>query len=254
MTTDSNDVLPAEDSLCQVLAAAHRERVYEHREPDDGTDDGCLRQGGDPANRSDVVKEPQHQPVVDGAQKSGQQSEDDEKGQPREGRGADGFDVEVGVVSQDQPRAAHRCDSREKRRQHGFYPERLRDLFEREKGSSDRCVERDRQAGTAQRRLHHPDLGIGQPSAPRRFGSDRRAHVHRRPFAAQHKPGSHAQHTADELRRKQADERWPGIAPKNRLDMLDAASGGQRLPPHDQGGQGCAGRGGGHGDQPAWSR
>ena len=107
MTTESNDVLSAEDPLCQVLAAAHRERVDEHREPDDGTDDGCLRQGRDSANRSDVVEEPQHQPVVDGTQTSGQQSEDDEKGQPCESRSADGFDVEVGMVSQDQPRASH---------------------------------------------------------------------------------------------------------------------------------------------------
>ena len=46
-------------------------------------------------------------------------------------------------------------------------------------------------------------------------------------------------------------QRWPRLAQKNRLDMLDAASGGQRLPPHDQGGQCRAGRGGGHGHQPA---
>ena len=41
---------------------------------------------------------------------------------------------------------------------------------------------------------------------------------------------------------------------KDRFDMLDAAAGGQRLPPHDQGGQGGACRGGGHRDQPAGPR
>ena len=42
----------------------------------------------------------------------------------------------------------------------------------------------------------------------------------------------------------QSDERRPGLTQKNRFDMLDAASGGQRLPPHDQVRQGCACRGG----------
>ena len=47
-----NEVLSAEDPLGQVLAAAHRERVHEHREPDDRTDDGRLRQGRDSAYRA----------------------------------------------------------------------------------------------------------------------------------------------------------------------------------------------------------
>ena len=98
-----HEVLSAEDPLCQVLAAAHRERVDEHREPDDRTDDGRLRQGRDAAYRSDVVKEPQHQPVVNGTETSGQQAEGDEKGQPCESRSVDGFDLKVGMVSQHQP-------------------------------------------------------------------------------------------------------------------------------------------------------
>jgi hypothetical protein len=102
MTTD-NYVVSAEDPLCQVLAAAHRERVNEHREPDDRTDDGSLRQGRNAAYRTDVVKEPQHQPVVNGTQTSGQQSEDDEKWQPSQRRSTDGFDLKVGVVAQDHP-------------------------------------------------------------------------------------------------------------------------------------------------------
>jgi hypothetical protein len=38
--------------------------------------------------------------------------------------------------------------------------------------------------------------------------------------------------------------------------MLDTAPGRQRLPPHDQGGQCCARRGGGHWHEPAgpWQR
>jgi hypothetical protein len=162
--------------------------------------------------------------------------------------------MKVGVVSQDQPRTAHGCDSRKQCRQYGFHPKRLRDLLKGEKGAADRCIERDSEAGPAQCRLHHPDLGIGQPGAPPRFGADRRAHVDRRPLPAQHKPRSDAQHTTDELRREQADERQLSFSPKDRLDMLDTASSSQRLPPHDEGGKGCAGRDGSHRDQPAWSR
>ena len=61
------------------------------------------RQRRDSANRSDVVKKPQHQFVVSGTKTSGQQSENDEKRQPGESGCADGLDPEVGVVSQDQP-------------------------------------------------------------------------------------------------------------------------------------------------------
>jgi len=99
-----NEVLSAEDQLCQVLSAAHGERGRRHREPNDRADDGSLRQGWDSAYRSDVFEEPQHQHVVNGTQASVSNPNTTNKGN-HASAGGQWLDVEIGMVSQHEPGA-----------------------------------------------------------------------------------------------------------------------------------------------------
>ena len=94
---------------------------------------------------------------------------------------------------------------------------------------------------------------LRQPGPPRRFGSDRGAHVNRRAFATQHEPGPDRQHAADELRRQKWEQRWLGFALVDGLHVLDPTACRQRHPPHDQCGERRAERRCGHGHQPSRS-
>ena len=200
-----------------------------------------------------AVQEPQHNPVVGGAEASGQQAEDHEERQPRQSRGVDRCDVEVRVVSEDEPRAGDSGDGGEDGGQHCLHPKRSGHLFEGEQGAADGRVEGHRQSGTAQRGLHHAYLGRGQPRPSRCLSPDRGPHVHGRALAAQDQTRADRQHAADEFGRKQPDLRCLRITPIDRFDVLDAAAGSQGLPPHDQGGQRRTDRRSGDRDQPSGS-
>ena len=171
---------------------------------------------------ANAVQDGQHEAVVDGAEAPGQESEDDEQGQPGERRASDRLDREVGVVAGDHLRAADGRRGREHRGEDGLEPEGLSHLLEGEDDPAERGVEGDGEARATQGGLQHPHLGVGNAGASSGLCSDRRPHVHRRTFAPQHQTRSDRQHPADELRGEQAQQRRVGVAQMNCLHVLDA--------------------------------
>ena len=65
-----------------------------------------------------MVEKPQQQPVVRGAQTSGEQTENHEQRKPRQRRRADRFDEKVRLISKKESHATDRSGRREQCRQH----------------------------------------------------------------------------------------------------------------------------------------
>ena len=119
---------------------------------------------------------------------------------------------EVGRDAQQDPRDADRGGRRAERGDRDAGIEAAHQFFQHEDRAGDRGVERGGEAGTGAG--GEQDAGVGGVAAEDAADEmgDARAHLHRRPFAAEREAGADRQQAADEFHREQEERSAGGVS------------------------------------------